>query len=256
MVRVPVRINQKKRSGYQDYLSNVNRIRAESRTSLAEPAHLVPSAATYKMQTCGESRSSTRVPHCSESESSYRDNRSAPYHHSVTSESQLTTRSSLMYKERKTDPQSKSNSVIDPNQFVEELSDSEDWDEIAQLVSNPTLKRSLDSSSEQLRKRSLLDLSSDSPPSCNTPCKSQYLQHDRAATASCSSELHSTERRLQSPCLSVKEKSRFCIQYPSMQQGTYLSQPRPWRVDSRALASYQDSGWVRDDRFSWFWTYR
>ncbi|RCN44719.1 hypothetical protein ANCCAN_09294, partial [Ancylostoma caninum] len=58
-----------------------------------------------------------------------------------------------------------SGTLIDPNQFIEELSDNEDWDSVGRLVSKYTTKRPAETPIERPLKRGLLG----APPAPKTP---------------------------------------------------------------------------------------
>ncbi|KJH46057.1 hypothetical protein DICVIV_07867 [Dictyocaulus viviparus] len=204
--------NSKEENWYQDYLKNVNK--RESEVYNRHNDLLPPS--TNEMSQCRSSRYS------SHSTSYLSGNRSTPCNRVEISESSRCV--SVTQKEKEADLVSKSSNSIDPNQYVEELSDSEDWDEIAQLVSTPNLKRPSDSSEDQPPKRSLLGLNLDLSPPCSTISKPQLYCYDKSVTSQSSSTHHSAQIRRRSPYSSNDERY-FRIEYPSMQRRNYSSQP-------------------------------
>lgn len=201
----------KEENWYEDYWKNMGKVNTELHPSLPRPNHVGPSSATFDMQQSKASRSCLL------------GNGSDSRNHLTMSDS--SSRSPGIPKERELNLLSKSSSIIDPNQYVEEISESEDWDEIAQIVCKSKLKRPPDSSSEQPHKRSLLDLPNDLSSPYSAGGKSQNLQHSGSVAASGGAEMRSTELKSQSQCPPTEEKSCFRIEYPTMQQGTYLSQP-------------------------------
>lgn len=114
-------------------------------------------------------------------------------------------------------PRPKSRTTIDPNQFVEELSDSEDWDQIAEVVNAPRMRSPFD---DDLGRPVRPGLLGPPPPVLRQPSKRPLL-----------AEKPALERRSFPPVLPklpIKplrddDKSFFRMEYPSIAPKIYFS---------------------------------
>ncbi|KAK6739180.1 hypothetical protein RB195_020940 [Necator americanus] len=148
-------------SWYEQYLMNVNKRKQElSGLTVSPPLSQTPSS-------CGRvngPRYPPQVPAYVPGSPTALGGRSAPRGPSQMSSSSsspmyLTPKQELL---RKT---STSGALIDPNQYIEELSDNEDFDSVGRLVPKIHGKRPADTSVERPLKRGLLG----APPSPNSP---------------------------------------------------------------------------------------
>ncbi|KAK6029028.1 hypothetical protein OSTOST_04870, partial [Ostertagia ostertagi] len=140
------------------------------------------------------------------------------------------------YAEEISVKQSTSHTSIDPKQFIEELSDSEDWEEVVQLVTKPpTLKRPAEIEIEIERpvKRGLLGSAPTQP--IKIPQNGPVLTSGRPLppgfipppTLSVKSSVPVQRMKPPAPAPhpSMEEKSFFRMEYPSVTPKIYYSHP-------------------------------
>ncbi|KAK5975242.1 MICOS complex subunit MIC10, partial [Trichostrongylus colubriformis] len=110
--------------------------------------------------------------------------------------------------------------TLDPKQFIEELSDSEDWEEVVQLVTKPsTLKRPAGVEIERPVKRGLLG-------TAPLPQNGPVVTSGRAVRPGLiSPPVLTAKPTLPVPRSSVEEKSFFRMEYPSVTPKIYYSHP-------------------------------
>ncbi|VDO47083.1 unnamed protein product [Haemonchus placei] len=122
---------------------------------------------------------------------------------------------------------------LDPKQFIEELSDSEDWDEVAELVNQPpTLKRPAAVEIERPVKRGLLGTApprvsrlpqNGSPIGSGGSRPPGFIPPPTVAAKTLSSA---------HPRPSLEEKSFFRMEYPSVTPGIYHSRAAEEKEES------------------------